>query len=104
MPNSYITLYTPLSRTDLLDIFDYIASDNLDAAITQIEHIEASISNLKEFPYSGTIPPDAQLRIKGYRYLFVNHYTVFYKPNTTFKQITIYRVLSTCQDYINHLD
>lgn len=101
--NNYSIIYTPLSRSDFIDIFDYIAEDNISAALNLIELIEHSIDNLVEFPYLGTIPPDTQLRLKGYRLLFIDKYTVIYKPSDPMKTVTIHRVLSIYRDYIDLL-
>lgn len=104
MPNKFKLNYTPLSKADLIDIFDYIADDNIDAALDFVEKIEQSIKNLSIYPFSGSIPPDVQLRLKGYRLIFIGRYSVFYKPNDNTKSITIYRILSTYRDYEDLLE
>ncbi|MCH4890636.1 type II toxin-antitoxin system RelE/ParE family toxin [Acidaminobacter sp. JC074] len=97
--NKYHILYTPLSKSDLTDIFDYIFEDNFDAAINLLDRIEKGISNLSFFPFSGVVPRDSRLNLKGYRLLIIDRYTVFYKIDDVNKEVVIHRILSTYRDY-----
>ena len=70
--------YLPIAKKDLIDIFEYILSDNPTAASKWLDGIDSSISNLKDFPYIGVAPKDSRLKYLGYRILVIGNYPVFY--------------------------
>jgi addiction module RelE/StbE family toxin len=70
--------YLPIAREDLIDIFEYIKSDNPDAAANFIKKIDESILKLEMFPGCGVIPKDERLQKRGYRMLIIGNYVVFY--------------------------
>ena len=81
---SYQILRTDKADEQLRDIIFYIADDSgsVDIALNYLEKIEKAINNLKDFPYSGSVPHYATLRRQGYRVLIVERHLVFYKVNT----------------------
>jgi addiction module RelE/StbE family toxin len=70
--------YLPIAQQDLLEIFDYIMSDNPKAAAEFINKIDKSISKLETYPRLGVVPKDDRLEFMGYRMLVINNYLVFY--------------------------
>jgi addiction module RelE/StbE family toxin len=70
--------YLPIAQQDLVEIFDYIMSDNPKAAANFIDKIDKSISKLETFPKLGVVPKDDRLEFMGYRMLVINNYLVFY--------------------------
>ena len=103
MPKDYKVKYTPTSKSDLISIIEYISDDNIDAAYDMADKIDIAIQSLSEFPYKGTIPNDSQLRLRGFKLLVVSPYIVFYKPDKNSKTISIIRILSSRQDYLELL-
>ena len=83
------------------DIIFYIADDSgsVDIALNYLEKIEKAINNLKDFPYSGSVPHYATLRRQGYRVLIVERHLVFYKVNESQQIITIYAVVDGRREY-----
>ena len=81
--------FTPESKADLFEIFEYITK-NLSApsaAESMIERIESACNRLTLFPFSGVIPRDATLAKKGYRMLVVGNFLVFYTADEQTVQI-----------------
>ena len=83
------------------DIIFYIADDSgsVDIALNYLDKIEKAINNLKDFPYSGSVPHYATLRRQGYRVLIVERHLVFYKVNESQQSITIYAVVDGRREY-----
>lgn len=78
MSGQYSLRYLPAAEQDLVDILDYIARDNPDAARAFVDRVEQGIGRLACFPKSGPQPRDPRLRRLGYRVLVVDDYLVFY--------------------------
>ena len=103
MPKDYKVKYTPTSKSDLISIIEYISDDNIDAAYDMADKIDIAIQSLSEFPYKGSIPNDSQLRLRGFKLLVVSPYIIFYKPDKNSETISIIRILSSRQDYLELL-
>ncbi len=99
MSNNYSIFYTQIVESDIGNIISYIAEDNPAAAYSLIDRFENSISILSDFPFKGTIPKNAQLRLKGIRILIIDNYIIFYRPDENSKTVSVLRVLSTYQNY-----
>ena len=50
-------IWSPTSRKKIEELVDFIAADNLDAALALVEEIESRVQNLKNHPSSGRILP-----------------------------------------------
>ena len=101
MENNFKLIYTPISKSDLIDILDYITEDDVDVALNYVSKLEKIIGGLCAQPYKGVPHPDPNLRIKGYRILIIDNYHVYYKPIERKETCTIYRILSK---YMDHTD
>lgn len=69
----------PEAYTDLAEIWDYIATDSLDAADRTLEEIYDAINSLAAFPYSGHSRPD--LTTRPLRFQSVRDYVIAYAPD-----------------------
>src|SRR6266487_4384794 len=69
----------PEAYTDLDDIRDYIAQDNLDAADRVITEIFNTIRALVPFPHQGHKRPD--LTSRPLRFTLVGEYLIAYAPD-----------------------
>ena len=78
MTNKCRIEYLPIAEKDLLDIFDYIHTDNPIAAADFIDKIDHAVSKLESFPKMGKVPSDDKLSRQGYRMLIIDNYIVFY--------------------------
>ena len=66
----------PLARKDILDIWTYIAADNLDAADAVVDRIDRAFSSLAANPKIGRPRPDLGA---GVRSFVVGNYVIFYR-------------------------
>ena len=89
--------YLPAAQADLREIFDYIASGSLPSARILLEKIDKGVQVLGSYPLIGTLPKDSLLQVKGYRYIIVSNYLVFYCKSKL--GIEIRRVLHTKRNY-----
>jgi|ERR1700722_12594867 len=69
----------PEAYTDLDEIWEYIASDNLDAADRVRDEIYEAIRSLVAFPHSGYRRPD--LTARPLRFQTVREYVIAYAPD-----------------------
>lgn len=87
-------ILTPLAKSDLHSIRQYIARDNPHAAKKVIEEIFKSIQNLAENPHIGHTRED--LTDKPVRFFSVRHYMIVYRADSSPLQIA--RILSGYRD------
>jgi len=93
MDNKFSIEYLPTAEKDLIDIFEYILSDNPSAATSFLDHVDQSILKLEDFPYMGVVPKDTRLKYLSYRILLVENYLVFYVVHEVQELVEIRRVL-----------
>jgi plasmid stabilization system protein ParE len=86
--------YSPQARLDLLEIWEYIAADDLDAADRIEQEIQENISKLANNPGLGHLRRD--LTSKPVRFWAVYSFLVIYDPNT--QPLEIVRILSGYRD------
>ena len=95
--------YSPESRRDLDDIWDYIVLEpqNRSAAERVIDHIMNAVDPLKNFAEMGT--PLSSIADVGtdYRFLVSGNYMVFYRVQDS--DVHIDRVLYGRRDYLRIL-
>ena len=96
----YRIRYAQDAVDDLDVIFDYIALDDIDAAERMLDTIDESILRLADQPRLGAALPtegESMLR-RGYRYLVVKPYLVFYRFEND--EVRIGRILHSRQDWL----
>lgn len=86
-------LKSPQAEIDLTAIWDYIAADNLRAADTLLDRIDAIFDMLAETPFAGS--ERSELRT-GLRSFPVGNYLIFYVP--TPDGVEVVRVMHGRQD------
>ena len=57
-----VVLWTPMAEADLAAIFDFIADDNLQAAVDMDRLLRKSCNSLALFPYKGRLGKVAKTR------------------------------------------
>ena len=99
----YTLKYAKSYRDDLKSTVNYIkhSLQNPTAAQKLKDEIKNKYKNLKENPFIYPVVPDEYLASKGYRFIMVNNYMVFYKIKE--KQIEIIRFLYGYRDWMNIL-
>ena len=78
MEKRYKIKIYPAAERDLYGIIDYLNSLSRQAALRYYDLIVEQISSLSSMPERCLHPKDLALAAKGYRYLIVNDYIVFY--------------------------
>ena len=87
----------PTAKQDLLDVIDYLNTLSRDSALKCYDRLVSEIASLSTMPKRCPRPRDLALAAKGYRYLVVGNYLVFYvvAGNT----VQIRRILYARRDY-----
>lgn len=87
----------PTAKGDLLEIIDYLNTLSSPAALRYYDLLTEEIASLSHMPERCPRPKDLALAAKGYRYLIVADYLVFYVivGNT----VQIRRILYGRRDY-----
>jgi plasmid stabilization system protein ParE len=86
--------YSPEARRDLLEIWEYIAQDNVDAADRVEQEIRETILMLAGNPEIGHMRRD--LTSKAVRFRAVHSYLIIYDPDA--RPLEIVRILSGYRD------
>ena len=68
----------PAAEQDLLDIIDYLNTLSPEAALKYYDLLTEEIASLSRMPERCPRPKDLALAAKGYRYLIVEKYLVYY--------------------------
>ena len=96
MENYDVILY-PTAKQDLLDIIDYLNTLSPDAALRYYDLLTEEIASLSTMPKRCPRPKDLARAAKGYRYLIVKDYLVFYVVSG--QTVQIRRILYGRRDY-----
>ena len=94
---SYRVRIYPAAKRDLLEIIDYLNTLSQDAALRYYDLLTEQIASLAHMPERCPKPKDLALAAKGYRYLIVKDYLVFYLISGYTVQIR--RILYGRRDY-----
>lgn len=93
----YKVLIFPTARQDLLEIIEYLNTLSPQAALAYYDLLTEQIAGLSTMPHRCPRPRDLALAAKGYRYLIVKDYLVFYK--VVEDTVQIHRILYGRRDY-----
>ncbi len=85
------------AKNDLQDIVDYLNTLSTDVAMRYYDLIVESIGTLARMPERCPMARDTQLRLRGYRTLFVHKYVIFYIVSG--KTVEICRILYARRQY-----
>ena len=94
------SLLTPQAWQDALEITEYIATDNPEAAVRFVPALEATCEQLVVLPRIGSARTCARTDLKGVRMVPVTgfeHYLIFY--TVVRKSIKVIRVLHAARDF-----
>ena len=91
----------PTAKQNLLEIIDYLNTLSRDAALRYYDLLTEEIASLSTMPERYPRPKDLALAAKGYRYLAVKNYLVFYVVSGDTVQIR--RILYRRRDYLSLL-
>lgn len=68
----------PAAKQDLREIIDYLNTLSQQAALRYYDFLIEEIESLSQMPFRCPKPRDIALAAKGYQYLIVENYLVFY--------------------------
>lgn len=74
----YKVLIYPLAQSDLEEIVDYLNTLSPQSAIKNYNQLIDQIASLAVMPDRSPMVKDIILKAKGYRFLIVNNYLVFF--------------------------
>ncbi len=96
----YSVIYSRESRTDLEDIYKYIADElmNKGVAIRQSKNISKVIRRLSTMPKRYPVYRDEPWHSKEIRYVPIDSYIVFYSVNENLKIVNIVRIMYGASD------
>ena len=77
MENYKVKIFTK-AKEDLREIIDHINTLSPDAALRRYDEVTEKIASLSQFPERCPRPRNLMLAAKGYRYLMVSQYLVFF--------------------------
>ena len=92
----------PTAKQDLREIIDYLNTLSQQAALRYYDLLIAEIESLSQMPFRCQKTRDIALAAKGYRYLIVENYLVFYVVAGDTVQIR--RILYAKRNYHSILD
>lgn len=87
----------PTAQQDLLDVIDYLNTLSKETALNYYDRLVSEIEGLSRMPERCPRARDLALAAKGYRYLLVGNYLVFYVVVGNVVQIR--RILYARRDY-----
>jgi len=95
--------FSPQAITDLDEIKHYVADHllNPQAAENLISLIFEKIRALSCFPLTGAQIRSERSFLKGYRFLIIKNYLVFYRTEESF--VSVIRILHARRDYLTLL-
>lgn len=93
----YNVILYPTAKQDLLEIIDYLNTLSPETALRYYDLLTEEISSLSHMPERCPHPKDLALAAKGYRYLIIKDYLVFYVVSGNSVQIR--RILYGRRDY-----
>jgi toxin ParE1/3/4 len=85
--------YAKRAEIDLLEIYEFIAEDNAEAAFATIEHIETTLETIAKQPSIGKARNDLG---KGLKAFIVGNYCAYYISKNSV--LYIVRILHHAQD------
>lgn len=77
MENYKIKIF-PRAKQDMEEVIDYLNTLSLDVALKYYDLLVEEIAGLSQMPERCPRPKDLALAARGYRYLIVKNYLVFY--------------------------
>ncbi len=88
-----IIVKLPRAKTDLVEIWDYIADDSEARADAFIESIDQTLHSLAEYPKIGRVRDEIAINLRSFP---IGRYVIFYRKFS--EGIEIVRVLHSARD------
>lgn len=103
MPPRNKVKYAPAAVDDMDEIFSFISQENVSAAENLLQRLDHHISSLADFPSMGSVLSEDEFPLlqRGYRFIVVNAYLVFYRVIED--TVIVHRILHGRRDYLREL-
>ena len=99
MPKSkFSVLIYPLAEEDLNDILDYLSELSPTIANSFLEKLSINLEKLETFPEIHSLVMDKRLHDKGYRFITIYNYLIFYV--IVDKTVQVRRILFGRRNYL----
>jgi len=95
--DKYDVLISPVAQSDVLGIFEYLATLVPEEAAQYYERLMKDSETLRTAPKNCPLSKDSQLRLRGYRILATEDYLFFFIISGN--QVGIRRILHTKRRY-----
>jgi len=95
--DKYDVLISPVAQSDLLGIFEYLATLVPEEAAQYYERFMKECETLRTAPKNCPLSKDSQLRLRGYRVLATKDYLFFFIINGSY--VGIRRILHAKRQY-----
>ena len=95
---SRFVFYSKEARQDIHSVFDYIQLFRPSAADHFIEAVDHAVQRIALLPRSGSQPRDKTLKAKGYRYIVIDEYLLFYRFSND--SVSILRLVHGRRHYV----
>jgi plasmid stabilization system protein ParE len=92
-------VFSETAESDLDDIVIYLSGFSPDIALDYYDEIVSKSNSLSCMPTRCSFVRDALLREKGYRWLFIRNYVVFFVVEHDERVVDIRRILYARRDY-----
>ncbi len=89
------------AEEDLSEIVEFIAAENVTAAVSILERIEKDLQLLAHQPHLGRIPEEEELVRMGYRFLVILNHLAFYTVEE--RTVLVHRIIHGARDYLRIL-
>jgi toxin ParE1/3/4 len=87
------------AEDDLNDIVNYLCGFSYEIASRYYAEIKEKLLSLRAMPERCPLVHDEEFSSKGYRWLFVRNYTVFFTVDTQNAMVVVRRILYSYRDY-----
>ena len=92
-------IFTDTAENDLIGIVDYLSNFSYKIADNYLNEIVEKIYSLEVMPERFSFVMNEKLRQKGYHWMFIRNYTVFYVVDTAANEVHIRRILYARREY-----
>jgi len=86
---------------DLKEIVDYLAKHSLEALKKFRDHLDKQLNLLRTMPLIGSNPRDPKLRRRGYRFMILDDYLIFYFIKA--QKVQVRRIIHQTRNYFSIL-
>lgn len=95
----YKIIVTPSAKGDIKEITDYLSSFSYYTAQKYSEYINETVQSLKTMPTRCAFVRNKAMRNKGYRWISVRNYTIFFIVDEAASIVRVERVLYSRREY-----